>query len=171
MKQPTGSEVNKSVGFTTKIRVNPRDVMSCIDCVNAVGLKMEGMSLSMTVSRGIAIALHTLRSNSVIPMRDGFEYSAMIAPYKSLRRVDKIAAGHSMVIQVQQDEVMDIPPPALTPPKRYEPTPADIAKGHARARILRRVQEMQFKKSADPLNWKRKDQAALEQAEKELVAL
>ena len=160
---------HRSVGFVTKIRLSPRDVMSCIDAVNAVGGGMQGMSLSATVKRGISIALATLRAEKVLPERDGFEYSQMIAPYTGISKVDKIAVGHRLVMQEQREEAMDVPPAAIHSRTSTEPTPAELEKATRRRRIFPRLQELQFRAEHDKENFSKKDQVELKRLEGEIL--
>lgn len=147
-----------------KVRMNPQEVMSCIDCVNAVGADMEGMSLSAVVKRGISIALQTLRSSEVIPTRDGFEYEQMIAPYEGLTRVQKIKVGHKLVMEDQQRQAMDIPPPSLH--TKVDPRVASITPQEAR--LTRRRGELLLKQNADPDNFDGNEAAELDRISRQL---
>ena len=164
----------RSVGFITRIRLSPRDVMSCIDAVNTVGVDMQGMSLSATVKRGISIALATLRAEKVLPERDGFEYSQMIAPYTNITKVEKIAVGHRLVMQEQREEAMDVPPAAIhsrTRPttSRTELTKEEVEKATRRRRLFPRLQELQFRAEHDKENFSKKDQVELKRLEGEIL--
>lgn len=162
MKKPPNMSMNRSLGFVAKIRLSPADVMSCIDCVDAVRGEMKGMSLSAVIKRGVAVALQTLRSNKVIPERDGYEYSAMIAPYNYLTKVEKIAAGHKMVMEDQQAQIHDMQPPSV-PLSRQAVVTTPIEE-----RLTRQKGEMMLKKNADPLNWDKDDEAKLRMVTAEL---
>ena len=169
MREEKDVSWRRSVGFVAKIRLSPRDVMSCIDCVNAVHAEMQGMSLSATIKRGIAIALETLRASKVLPERDGFEYNDMIETYSGISKVEKIAAGHKMVMQDQRNEQMDVRTSAIMRESRYEPTKEEIIRGNKRKRLDRQRTELLFKKKADPDNWTRAEQKRLEGIEEEIV--
>jgi len=140
--------------------------MSCIDAVNAVNAGMQGMSLSSVISRGIAITLHTLRSEKILPDRDGFEYNDMIAPYTNLTRVEKIKTGHEIVMQRQRDEATDAPQPHL---HRAEPKLSDAEK-RQRTRMFNRIRELEMRKEADPLNWKPEHEREYSKLRKEAQA-
>ena len=170
MREQKDVSWSRSIGFVTKIRLSPRDVMSCIDAVRAVGMDMQGMSLSATVKKGITIALSTLRAEKVLPEHDGFEYSQMIAPYTGISKVDKIAVGHRLVVQEQVDEANDVQPAALSTRRRIEPTQEDIAKGVRRRRLLPRIQELQFREQSDKENFTKKEREELRRLEEEILA-
>ncbi len=173
MKDGANTEMNRAGGLVFHLRLNPKDIMACIDCMVAADIHIpRGMSLSSAMKRGIGIALETLRSSKVIPQRDGFEYSEMIAPFTMPNRQDKIAVGHKMVVQEGRDEIADIPRSRIEKPasERYRITEDDLTRARVRDRLSRQIKELTFKKEADPLNWKKADQQKLNRLEKEIVS-
>ena len=168
MNKISNMAANRSVGFITRIRLSPKDVMACLDCVSAADADVPGMSLSAAVKRGIVVAMETLRQNKVIPTRDGFEYLDMIAPYQAISPVMKVKVGHQLVVAAQQAEQYDTPHPTI--PTRVEPTAADIAKGRARERILRKYQELSFRKeNGGKGNWTAAEQQSLDALAQQLI--
>lgn len=83
--------VPKAVGVVVRLRVAPPDVMSVIDIVDTLQLYYEGMSFSQVVSIALRGLLESARQQEVIPTRDGWEYSKMLARFptekESLDRV------------------------------------------------------------------------------------
>ena len=83
--------VPKAVGVVVRLRVAPPDVMSVIDIVDTLQLYYEGMSFSQVVSIALRGLLESAREQGVIPTRDGWEYSKMLARFptekESLDRV------------------------------------------------------------------------------------
>jgi hypothetical protein len=77
-------------GAVVSIRVNTTDLMSVIDMVNKAGAFFNGMSLSSAVSLGLSIATEELRRQGKLPVRDGFEYSAMIEPFTINKRNNRV---------------------------------------------------------------------------------
>lgn len=65
-------------GRVTQIRVSPKDCMSIIDVLDRIQLYRSGMSFAQATSVVLACAIETFRKQSLIPTRDGFEYSSMM---------------------------------------------------------------------------------------------
>ena len=69
-------------GTVVRLRVNPRDCLSCIDIAKQIGIYTKGMSFSAVVSLALSSMLEACRQQEIIPTRDGFEYDEMMAPFK-----------------------------------------------------------------------------------------
>jgi hypothetical protein len=157
----------RSIGIVVRLRVPPRDVMSCIDCVQAAKAEMTGMSISAVIRRGMSIAMGTLRSNKVIPERDGYEYEQMVAPYDCRTGAEKITAGHLMVIADQNAEINDTPVPTLST-QTNRTVGGSIVVTPREARLNREKIELLFRQEQDPLNFDEADQKKLEGISREL---
>lgn len=73
-------------GEVVRMRVNTLDCMAVVDVLNKLGLQYQGMSFSQACSTALSSLLETMRVKGVIPRRDGFEYSDMMAPYATKTR-------------------------------------------------------------------------------------
>lgn len=164
----------RSVGPVVRVRMNPRDVMSCIDCANAAGIDLPyGMSMAAVIKKGISIALATLRAEKVIPEHDGFEYSQMIQPFAGASKTEislKVKNSQQIVIQEQREEAMDVQPAALPSARRTTPSEEDIAKGVRRRRLFPRMQELQFREKNDKENFSKRDKEELRKIEEEIAS-
>lgn len=153
--------MNRSMGEVIRLRLAPREVMSCIDCVEAAGVKLPaGTSMAQVVKRGVMIALNTLREEKAIPTREGYEYLEMVQPYLSGDRVSKIEVGHHFVMQDSRDQAQDAQTASIRQ-ARAEATPQE-------ARLLRQRAELLIKQDVDPLNFDAGDQSRLAQVTKQL---
>lgn len=121
-------------GRTVRIRVNPTDCMSCLDVAKQVGYLKEGISFAEVVSIALRALLATVRQENIVPTRDGFEYSEMMAPYKDQPHLDR-------ALKVR-----------LTKALKMHDIPAVVEEAveHRRARI--RFEELAFKSNTDPTN-------------------
>ena len=153
--------MNRSVGFVLRLRLAPREVMGCIDCIHAADLNISGMSLSQAIKRGVIVALNTLRESGAIPTRDGFEYTEMTQPFLQGSKESKIAVGHNFVMQDARDQAMDVPPPSIHTQQRTEVTPTE-------ARWMRKKVELLIKQDADPDNFGAEEQKQLARCISEL---
>lgn len=70
-------------GRVVTIRLNPRDCMAVVDLVQQLGAPIERMSFGSVVSLALTSALQTLRSAKMLPERDGFEYSEIMAGFQT----------------------------------------------------------------------------------------
>lgn len=76
-------------GRVVKIRINPADCMSAVDVVRAAGAYHAGMSFAQVIVSALSIAMQTFRSNSIIPARDGFEFSEMMKEFGNQPHIDR----------------------------------------------------------------------------------
>jgi len=163
-------------GEVVSIRVNPEDVMSCIDICLVAGIYVKGMSLAQVVRTALSGLLEGARTGNVVPHRDGFEYSEMIAKF--------IVPGHDVrKLQIsnviEQAEVargnVGLPrsPMAIgmmqhAPAIITEDTP-DVKR--LKANLIRRQMELDSKKQADPDNFSTAEQEELTRAVQDYAVL
>ena len=76
-------------GRTVHIRINPKDCMSCVDVVLRAGYNPGPMSFAQVVSSTLSVVLESLRNNSIIPDRQGFEYADIMSPWKDDVKADR----------------------------------------------------------------------------------
>lgn len=124
-------------GKVITIRVSPQDCMAAVDIVRKLGGLPNGTSFSQVVSLALASTFQTLREHGVIPVRDGFEFADMLAPYPA--QVTKQARKRSLEItgalKLTSSEQTVRPVP-------FKPAPVGMA----------RYEELAFKLSNDSLN-------------------
>lgn len=68
-------------GKVVRIRVSPADCMAVCDIVERLGGLPPGTSFAQAVSLALASAMQTLREHSVVPTREGYEFSQLMAKY------------------------------------------------------------------------------------------
>lgn len=71
----------KRPGRVVQIRLNPKDCMSAIDLWDKLQITIEGVSFAQVVSTALNSSLETFRRNGILPERQGFEYSEMMARF------------------------------------------------------------------------------------------
>jgi len=121
-------------GRVVKIRVSPTDCMSCIDVAKQVGYLREGISFAEVVSVALRALLQTVRQQSIVPDRDGFEYSEMMAPFRDQPHIDR-------ALKVR-----------LTKALGLHTVPAVVEETAEQKRARIRWDELRFKKETDPDN-------------------
>lgn len=178
-----GGRANMKGGRVITIRVNPEDIMGCIDLVKKADSNMPGMSTAMIVRLALSGLLESARRAGVVPRRDGFEFEQMIAPF------DRQGHGRKMNITdvVEQHEAdsrsMDYTPVHINKMTHALDTPVMSAKRlrsdgmteeefdamlMKKGRIMIRVQELRFKSTADPDNFDQTDSRELTSLESEI---
>lgn len=68
-------------GRVISLRINPIDCLSVIDAAEKIGMLVPGVSFSQLVSIVLSSSLESFRQNKIIPTRDGFEYTQMMARF------------------------------------------------------------------------------------------
>ncbi len=144
------SGLQKMKGQTSvlHIRLNPEDMMGCIDLVQSAGVPTNGMSLAMVARLALSACLQAARENGTIPSRDGFEYSAMIAPFAQANQAKKLQVTSIMRNNEISRMAMDKPATAahvtITQPRELPP---ELMR--KKGRLLTRALELQTKLDAD----------------------
>lgn len=77
-------------GLVATIRINPKDCMSVLDVMEKAGVNTNGMSFPAMVSLALSATLNGLRTEGLIPDRDGFEYLDMMTPHMNGRNKRKL---------------------------------------------------------------------------------
>lgn len=124
-------------GRTVSIRVNPKDCMGVIDLADKLRYAPPGTSFSQLVSLALTSSLEALRANGIIPTRDGFEFSEMLARFPEPR--DAARARALAITDTFQMAASDLKVP-----------PAADAAQFQRGRS--RFNELCVKNEADPAN-------------------
>jgi len=113
--------------------------MAVVDAAKKMGVRMQQVSFPQLVSLALSAALESFRQNGIIPERDGFEYSEMMAQFPDGREIRR---GFARALTVD------------TPKSREMKT----------ARI--RLDELLLKAEADPLNMTQELKDEMEQLTK-----
>lgn len=138
-------------GRVVRIRINPKDCLSVADIVDKAQIYTNGMSFSQVVSLALSSMLEAYRQGALIPVRDGFEYTKMMARFGDNPKVDrgrKLAI--TQAIQMAGSE-------AVTPIPVVSVTAGAQTVAQRRAEI--RLRELAMRKEAEPLNWSEEDEA------------
>ncbi len=130
------------------IRLNPEDVMGCIDIINKSGIQTAGMSLAMVARLALSSFLQAARNSGTIPQRDGFEYSQMTEPFLNNSQVKKLEVSNTILASERSRMGMDKPamPFSTTIVQPRELSPELLRK---KSRLLVRAMELQTKLDAD----------------------
>lgn len=120
-------------GRVCSIRINPRDCMSVCDAIEKLKLDPRIMTFDQAVRVTLSSALESLRQAGTLPERDGFEYSAMLARFRT--KPSQMKGKLEFTKLVDQTEAVR----ALVP-----------SKGQERRRA--RFQELRLHYEADPIN-------------------
>ena len=129
-------------GKLATVRVNPQDCMGIVDVLTKLGVSTDNLSFSQATKIVLASALESFRQNGAIPTRDGFEYSAMMAPFA----VDDYST-HAKRLQATHNGNQ----PAFTPPTMPVGQSLLEAAEHRAKRV--RFDELMFRRTADPTNF------------------
>lgn len=143
---------NLKGGVVVKIRVNPEDVMSCIDIVKQAKISTYGLSLPIVVRIALSGLLHAARTNGALPIREGFEFSNMLAEFGGVQQGRKLASA-AVVEQADVHKRMDM--------DRQAPREMPDTVVAQRARWMVRLNELEFKQKNDPLNFDSAEHAEL----------
>ena len=144
-------------GRVVRIRVNPKDCMSCVDIAQKVGLVTTGMSFAQVVSMALAASMQTFRERGLVPQREGFEYAEMMRPFADQPSEDK---GRTRKLQITETAHLagsEFHVPAVVAGK---PT-VDQPNSPAWLRKKRRADELVAKREADPQNFSQGEQDEL----------
>ncbi len=150
-------------GYVARVRVMPADIMTCIDLVQKAGIHTQGMSLSQCISLALKGLAQGARNTGMVPKRDGFEYSQMVAPFLSqTTQVRKLHVAKLAEQEMVRREAFDLPPQGeQIANMAFNPT--------IRAEKMARMEELKFKRDADPINFSDEDRAELERLATELI--
>lgn len=141
-------------GRVVKIRLNPMACMACVDVVNKVGAYRDGISFAQVVILALESAIAAFKANGLIPDRDGFDYSELMAPYKDQPHIDRAR-------KLELTHIIE---------KMHKPIEAIVVDPTV-ARIRRRYDELCFKSNNDPDNMDAAERAELQQLVQELNPL
>lgn len=121
-------------GRVAQVRVSPADCMSICDVMNKLGINTPGLSFPQALSLTLSSALEAFRQNNVIPTRDGFEYTELMARFPQDRLSDR----------ARKLEV--------TKAIGLRPAPALVPESIDAKRRRTRYEELKFKFQQDPGN-------------------
>ena len=83
-------------GMVIQFRLNPEDVMSCIDVLDVSGIPQNNMSLPMVCRLVLSSFLQGARDKGMIPKREGYEYTSMVGRFSNISVASKIAAANNI---------------------------------------------------------------------------
>lgn len=145
-------------GAVVRLRVNPADVMTCIDLAKASGLVTQGMSLAAIISLALSGLCNGARAAGLAPAREGFEYQDMVQPFTQYKQGVKLDITKRAQQDMAQREMLDMQPKAAEMGRRvFDLNPVLIERKRGR------FEELKHKREHNPLNFDEKDQAELDQ--------
>lgn len=149
-------------GTVVKIRLNPEDVMACIDIVEASKILLPGMSIAQVVRLALTGFCEAARSQGIVPTHDGFDFERIMSKFGGASQARKRAVS-DVVESVELSRVLADKPASPTKVAfsihtSDGPTQLDMKK----ARVLRRVMELGDKQKVDPDNFSEAEQYSLD---------
>lgn len=84
-------------GHVVQFRLNPEDVMSCIDVITSSGINTDNMSLAMVCRLVLSSYLQGSRDRGMIPKREGYEYTAMVSRFTKVSNAKKAAVTNNII--------------------------------------------------------------------------
>lgn len=130
------------------IRVGTEDVMAAIDIVKNSGMATAGMSLAMVIKLAFSAAMESLRAQGVVPQRDGWEYTDMVAPLLRDSMGRKVQVSQAFARADMNRAAMDMPvirPTIQAATSRIDKPEVEFdAAMHLKARKLLRHKELSF---------------------------
>lgn len=100
-------------GVVVQFRLNPEDIMSCIDVINLSNISKEGMSIAMVCRLVLSSYLHGSREKGMIPKRDGYEYTAMIQRFTKANHARKVDLTNTIFQIEASQRASDITSPFI----------------------------------------------------------
>ena len=107
----------------------------------------------MVVKLATAGLIEASRRNGKVPMREGFEYDQMVAPFLATGRTSAKLQVANMVEQVEIGKMV------------YEEDAPDVKR--KKAKLLMTIMELQQKHEVDPDNWSNEDASQILIAQQE----
>lgn len=151
-------------GLVIQFRLNPEDVMSCIDVLDVSGIPQNNMSLPMVCRLVLSSYLQGSRDRGMIPKREGYEYTAMVERFSNISVASKIAAANNIFnIEVKnhiagiENKPMDmqrrgeVKQPVHTQAQSY--TSPDDMLSRKRGRVEIAIDELEQRRMIDELNF------------------
>ena len=140
-------------GEVVHIRLNPEDVMGCIDVCKTARVYIDGMSLAQVARLALSGLLEAARKHEVIPRREGFEYAAMVQPILAVGRNGKKLQITSIIEQAEASRVVADLPATPVNVSLAKIAPSDALIDVKKSRVLRKVVELEEKLRVDPDNF------------------
>src|SRR5258708_28760834 len=112
-------------GEIVHIRLNPEDVMGCIDVCKTARVYIDGMSLAQVARLALSGLLEAARKHEVIPRREGVEYAAMVQPILAVGRNGKKLQITAIVERAEANRVVADKPATPVENSLAEATPTD----------------------------------------------
>lgn len=161
----SGSAKQLRAGRVVQIRLNPKDCMTVVDIVTQIGAFQPGMSFSQATIIAFACMSETFRKNSIVPDREGFEYTKLMAEFPDTTR------GRGS-FQYQLDKSMRLRGPEYTyPAAELEASPSDEEvrgldpEKHPVLEVrqlFHQLQELAAKREVDPINFSQEEYKTVE---------
>lgn len=146
-------------GESFHIRLNPEDIMGCVDICKISNIPMNGMSLAMAIRLALSGLLESARAAELIPRRDGFEYTAMVQPLLATgRNGRKLQISNTIELAEVSRKNNDLPVSVVHIP---QPVRASSARENFIRRYGARIDELNQKKELDIENFTVEEQDEL----------
>lgn len=146
-------------GEVVRIRIDPADVMSCIDLCKAGGVITKDLSLAQVVKLALSGMLENARRQNIVPTRTGYEYAEMVQPFKDTGRNN---AKLQLTDAIEKSKLKLRMPEPATPIIEDSPSIK-----RQKAKLLTTIMELEQKKQVDPDNFSDAEFATLENARME----
>ena len=124
-------------GERISMRVKPRELMASVDILKAVGVDIQGVSVSELVRLAFNVLVESAIKNKQIPERDGFEYTELLAPFKRANLRTKVAVGQTIALAELHRAAAGLPPAfGSLPQPTTVLTDGEIEASRARTRAM-----------------------------------
>ena len=146
--------------MVVQFRLNTEDVMGCIDVLNLSDINKDGMSMAMVCRLVLSSFLQGARDKGMIPKREGYEYTDMVAQFSKASHGKKIALTNNLFAVEAKNQMSDIPNQRINisqhtqqhiNPISYNSPDDMLAK--KKGRVMMAVIELEDRKSADGDNF------------------
>lgn len=161
-----------------QFRLNPEDVMSCIDVIDQSKIYSANMSLPMVCRLVLSAYLQKSRDLGHIPVRDGYEYSSMIARFSNMSQAKKISVTSNIQLTDAKNHANDEQGSYIDIQRRNElkqhpqqfNTPSDVMI-RKRGRVELAIDELEQRRTIDDENFSKEQHTKLVALQSALIQL
>lgn len=136
-------------GMVVYIRVSPRDCISCVDIMDKLEIRTNGMSFDAIVRLALSSLIASAQQNGIIPIPDGFEFDSRVTKRFGAGRGATHGKKLAFSKLIDQTE------------KGYQVMPL-IPDTHERRLARTKFDELEFRATADPVNFSQDDRVELQ---------
>lgn len=147
--------------MVVQFRLNTEDIMGCIDVLNLSDINKDGMSMAMVCRLVLSSFLQGAREKGMIPKREGYEYTDMVAQFSKASHGKKVALTNNLFAVEAKNQMSDMPNQHINisqhsqhqahSQQQYN-SPDDLLI-KKKGRLLRVILELEERRDIDELNF------------------